>query len=336
MKNKKTLINFLFIFIITILVLYFALKENFFLVIHEIKSVNLFWILVSILLLGGYYFFKSLVLAFFAKKFNKKYRFRNALRTELEVSFFNGITPFATGGQPYEIYSLKKKNIKLADATNISIQNFIVYQMALIIFGIISIYLNSVFHYFTKNSLLTKLIILGFIVNLGVMILLFVLTFTKKINKFIIKNLVSLLSKLKIVKDKEEKYLKIENHLSEFHSGAKILFENKIKFILMIKLQLISLACLYLIPMTLLYATKDYVSFNSIESITASAYVMIIGSFVPIPGGTGGLEFGFLAFFGNFIIGSKLNAIMILWRFITYYFGFIIGAIFVSLNKKER
>ena len=68
-------------------------------------------------------------------------------------------------------------------------------------------------------------------------------------------------------------------------------------------------------------------------AIVVSAYVMIIGSFVPIPGGTGGLEYGFVTFFGNFITGSKLSALMLVWRFITYYFGMILGAIALNIKR---
>ena len=66
------------------------------------------------------------------------------------------------------------------------------------------------------------------------------------------------------------------------------------------------------------------------------SYVMLIGSFIPIPGGTGGLEYGFINFFKNFIIGSKLNAIMLLWRFITYYFGMILGALILNFKKEVK
>lgn len=68
-------------------------------------------------------------------------------------------------------------------------------------------------------------------------------------------------------------------------------------------------------------------------TIVSSAYVMLMGSFVPIPGGTGGLEFGFVTFFGNFIRGSKLSALMLVWRFITYYFCMILGAIALNIKK---
>ena len=81
---------------------------------------------------------------------------------------------------------------------------------------------------------------------------------------------------------------------------------------------------------------NDFTSFNLFLSIVASAYVMLMGSFVPIPGGSGGLEYGFIAFFGNFLVGSKLTAIMLIWRFITYYLGMIVGAIAMNIKEKSE
>ena len=62
---------------------------------------------------------------------------------------------------------------------------------------------------------------------------------------------------------------------------------------------------------------------------------MLIGSFVPIPGGTGGLEYGFIKFYGFFIFGSTLSAVMIIWRFITYYFGLIVGGIAFNFKRGD-
>ena len=71
-----------------------------------------------------------------------------------------------------------------------------------------------------------------------------------------------------------------------------------------------------------------------LTAIVASAYTLIIGSFVPIPGGTGGIEYGFLRFFGTFNTGATLSAILLIWRFITYYLGMILGGILFSTEKK--
>lgn len=77
----------------------------------------------------------------------------------------------------------------------------------------------------------------------------------------------------------------------------------------------------------------DFTSINIVEALVASSYVMIMGAFVPTPGGTGGLEYGFINFYGYFITGNNLMATMIIWRGITYYIGMILGGIVVAFYK---
>ena len=62
---------------------------------------------------------------------------------------------------------------------------------------------------------------------------------------------------------------------------------------------------------------------------------MTIGSFVPVPGGTGGIEYGFVFFFSYLIRGPVVNAIMLIWRFVSYYLGMIFGAIALSMYRKR-
>ena len=80
--------------------------------------------------------------------------FKMYLNFILEINFFNAITPFSSGGQPFELYCLKKEKIKMADATTIVIEQFVVYQIALVILGVVAILCNSIFHIFTNNTLL--------------------------------------------------------------------------------------------------------------------------------------------------------------------------------------
>lgn len=335
-KNNilKRVISFIIIAIITSLVLYYSLKDDYKNIIHEIKTINKLWFLVAFIMMFMYWLIKALVRKKLVSKFNKNYKFIDSFKLSLELNFFNGVTPFATGGEPYEVYSLTKHGIKGTDSTNIMIQNFITYQIALVLLGMIAIITNQFVHIF-PSGFLTYLITIGFTINFLVIVFLFVITFGKKIDKFIMKIIVFILSKFKIVKNKENTLEKFHNYLEEFHEGATILLKDKKTFIKMIMLQFLSLSIFYLIPLILLYGMGDYSSLNGYKSIIISAYVMLIGSFVPIPGGTGGLEYGFIAFYGNFIRGSKLNAIMLLWRFITYYFGIMLGAIVLNFKRKK-
>ena len=73
-----------------------------------------------------------------------------------------------------------------------------------------------------------------------------------------------------------------------------------------------------------------------VSVIVASSYVAIIGSFVPVPGASGGIEFGFLQFFGNFVGGSLLSAGLLIWRTFTYYLTMIVGALVLNLGREKK
>ena len=226
--------------------------------------------------------------------------------------------------------------IGFTNSTVIIVENFIVYQIALVTLGLIALFSNMFLHIFKHNDLLSHLIAIGFFMNTLVIVILFIVSFGKKINKVLINIGITILTKLRIVKDKQKQLDKWNIAINNFHESASILLSNKGKFVKTIIFNFIGLVFLYLIPLIILFAFGDYHSVNVYEAIITSAYVMLIGSFVPIPGGSGGLEYGFVAFYGNFITGSVLSAVMIVWRFVTYYFGMIIGAISFYIKKVKE
>ena len=97
-----------------------------------------------------------------------------------------------------------------------------------------------------------------------------------------------------------------------------------------------SLLCLYIVPFFVLCGMGDTTSMDMIETLVSSAYVYLIGAFVPIPGASGGIEYGFTQFFGNFLEGSIVSAMLIVWRFITYYLGVIIGGIIFNIRERVK
>lgn len=337
MKNNfKKIVNVLILIIVIGLVLYFSLKDNFNETMHQIFNMNPLFLCIAVLLLLLFWLFRTYPLYSFCKKINKDFKLRYALLLTLRTQFFNAVTPFATGGQPYQIYYLKQNGLSYASSTSVVLENFIVYQIALVFLGIVSLILNQIFHFFTKVYILQKLVALGFLMNTIVIVVMFVLAFSKKVSKFLIKVGITVLTKLHIVKDKEKKLKEWDTNITHFNESAKLLLKDKKMFIFNISLNLIALCCLYLIPLFILYSMGNYTAFTPGVGIVTSAYIMIIGSFVPIPGATGGLEYGFVQFYGNFIHGGPLSALMLVWRFITYYLGMILGAIALTIRRKKK
>ena len=80
----------------------------------------------------------------------------------------------------------------------------------------------------------------------------------------------------------------------------------------------------------------DFTSLNVLDTLTSSAYVLLMGAFVPIPGASGGIEYGYMKFFGNFLSKTKTSATLVIWRFITYYFGMILGMIVFNMDERKK
>lgn len=339
MKKKfsiKGVFNFLILITITILVLYFSLKDNLQETLNTIFNLNIGWFLFAIFLFIGSVCVRSSALYKLIKEFKQDYRFSEAIRLSFMTLFFNGVTPFATGGQPFQVYHLKKSGVTITDSTNIIVQNFIVYQIALIFLGLVAVISNYFFHFFKEVGFLKDLVTFGFLANTLVAVGLLVLAFAKNTNKRIMHFGISILSKFHFVKDKEKTIAKWEDTLDRFYKGARLLIDNKRLTLETIGLNILGLCALYIIPLVVAFSMGQYDAMSGFVAIIASAYVMLIGAFVPIPGGTGGLEYSFLQFYGNFFTGSTLNAIMLIWRFVTYYFGMILGACALYIKGKKR
>ena len=334
MKKKLNRIsNIIILIVITALVLYFSLKDNFNSIINQIITMNIWFILLAFIFVIIFWLFRSYSMYSFCKTMKKDFKYLQALQLILRTQFFNAVTPFATGGQPFQVIYLKQCGLGYAQSTSVVLQNFIVYQIALVFLGLVALFCNKIFHIFNNVHILQKLIALGFIINTLVIIVMFIVAFSKKLNKKIIGISITVLTKLHLVKNKEEKLKKWDESISKFHQGAKLLLKDKKQFILNILYNFLALCCLYMVPLFVLYATGNFTAFTAGTAIITSAYVMLIGSFVPIPGATGGLEYGFMQFYGNFITGSSLSAIMLIWRFITYYFGMLTGAIALGIKR---
>ncbi len=333
MKNIKK--NTIILLIITLVILFFVLKDDYENIINNLLLANKWLILLGTIMIVFYWGFKALCLYLIVREYNKNVKYITMFKQIVVTQFFNGVTPFSTGGQPMQVYMLRKSGVKVAAATNIIVQDFIMYQFALIVIGLFSLLANFFYDFFSVSPTLYSLIVIGFLVNLGVGLVLLFISFSKKFNDAIGKFVINILSHTRFIKDKEVTIAKWEEKLLEFHSGAKLFKENKFLFVKCFCAHLFGLIVYYIIPFFIFLSFDIKLAISIPAVITSSAFVLIIGNFVPIPGGSGGIEYGFLEFFGSFIPGSILSSGLIVWRFITYYLGIIVGGITLGLYKGD-
>ena len=109
MKNHKYVWNILLVLSITGIALYFALKDNFTIIVHAIASMNIFSLLIVLLWGALFTIVWGLVYVVLGRKYIQKYSVKDGVAVAFVGAFFAGITPSSTGGQFGQVYIMKKQ-----------------------------------------------------------------------------------------------------------------------------------------------------------------------------------------------------------------------------------
>lgn len=332
----KKIRNYILLLLFTVLVLYFTLKDNFTTIMDSIFTMNPFWFISTLVLMLISCFFKSLVLKNYVNQYNKNFGYFKAMKLQLESAFFNGITPFSSGGQPFQILILKNEGVKVGHSTNVIFIDSFLYQFSIFIIATVCIIANQFLHLFSPDSHIKYLSILGYIINIGFMAFLLLVIFHKKMKKKVVRFVGKILNKLKFIKKKDEIIDKLEETTDIMEESAAIIKKDRSCFIKCTIYDIIANIIYCAIPFFLGLAMGLGPSVSFVNAIITSAYVILVGFFVPIPGGTGGLEYAFITLFLNFLPGPITKSMMLVWRFVTYYVGVIAGGIVLNLDKKRK
>ena len=162
MKNK--IINIIIIIVLTLVVLYFSLKDNYNVIIDLLLNADIRWLFIGYLFVLSYTFLKAVVTNDVINKF-RNYGFLKTFSLQIMTFFFNAITPFSTGGQPFQVYVLRKNKIPISDGTNIIMQESIIHQIAVIMVGFITLTLNYFLKVCQIEGIILTFLIIGFLVN---------------------------------------------------------------------------------------------------------------------------------------------------------------------------
>ncbi len=344
---KKILPKLILFLVLTIVVIIVIFSLNDITEIGKVlKNVNGAWLLFAFLFLLLYMIFYPLPLYFLGRsKEEKSIGFFDSAMIGTMEYFFNGITPFSSGGQPFQIYAYRKIGVELKRSSGIVLMNFVITQTAIVFLCLCSLFF---FHELTNGVLyLQIMIVIGLIINIVILALFCSVGLSKTIRTLLTRCIGWIIHR-KVFKGK---LLKFEDSFNEYCRGAqetfKALLSQKLKFLLSIAVKVIGLICYYMIPFFILHALGIEVGVDQLALITAmTAFSVAMTCYIPTPGATGGIEFAFRTLFITIIPAlsdSLATSGLLLWRLITYYFlmlvSFIVYLIFervVACREKKN
>lgn len=338
MKKKSYIINFALILSLTILALWFALRENFHDVMQILSNLKWYWFIAIFLYGAAYNCIIGWIYMLLGRKNKANYTYKEGLQNAFVGAFFSGITPSATGGQFAQAYVLKNQGIKLSDGASILWIDFIIYQSVMVAYTTVLMILRFNYYY-TEHSSFFFLVLIGYIVNSAVIVFLFTMAFFPKVYQKLSVWIVALLGKLKIVKDPTKVTNAWNVQLQSFTQEIKKIKHMKKMIFQCVILNVVRLTVLYTLPLFIAFALGLETSWGMLlDIITMSAFVSVANAFFPVPGASGGTEAAFMLIFSTMFASAATNSIMILWRFATYHLIILIGGlVFVVLkNRYDR
>jgi hypothetical protein len=298
-----------------------------------LRNADIGWLLGAMLIMVGYWFLEALVLHRMSEKVHKSQTIWQSIKVTMIGQFFNTITPFSSGGQPAQLYTMMKNGVSVGIGSSILLIKFIIFQAMLVISSMIILLFG--YGYIQNQSIpqLNLLIIVGFILNLIVIVTLITIAKSKRVAHIIAHTILLPVSFFV----KKERYIiwkeKLNDKLDSFHEESnRMSFDWKLLAQCSV-LTLIQLWLFFSIPYFILQGLGiGHVSIFQV--IAFHSFIMMFASLVPIPGGSGGAEYSFLLLFGLILKPALLILCLFFWRMITYYSCILFGSLFL-LAKTE-
>ena len=273
-----------------------------------------------------YFICQGIYTKYILKTLNKSITLSKAIFYSIVEFFFSGITPSSTGGQPIQIYYMKKDNIPLRKSYITLILNTVFFKLILLILGLLVLVFNNTY-LINANTIYKIFFILGILVDVIMISLGLLLVFKKELTKNLYKKVMSMYNKLTRKKKKidiDHVMLKYEEEIDYIKTHKKNVF---IAFIITFIQRMSMFSIIYVVYRALGYNSYDYITLVSLQ-----ISVQVAMEAVPFPGGVGVSE-GMLHNLFVTLFSIKLADVgMLLTRTFTFYIPLIGSGIIILIE----
>lgn len=339
MKDKKKIIIkivnaliFIFVGFITFFVIF--KKNNISIIISNIKEVNILYILLAFIFMIIYIACEGINIRRILRTLNDKITIKSSFKYASVGFFFSAITPSASGGDPMQLYFMKKDNLPISHSAISLLIELTSFELICCILAVFGYFYN--FNIINSHiGSLKYLVIIGIIFNILYITLLLVMIFSKKLANKIYNIIIKLLNlihykKINAFKDR------LNKQIEEYHKCSILIKKNKNMLIKVFLTSLIELIVYHMIPY-LIYLSFGLNKNDIITFISLSALLYTSVAFLPLPGSMGASEGSFVVLYKMLFPLSILSSAMLLSRAISYYiFVLLTGLIIIICIIKRK
>lgn len=293
-----------------------------------------FALLLSVLLLDSFRYYRLIY------SFSKVKSYRVSYLVSAYGKYYDYITPFGSGGQPFQMYFLHKSNLDGDTSMTVPIARFLFNHMSLLLFFLFSL-VYGVFSNTITWGIVFIISLLAFVGNLFFIAMIYFISLKKNLCYKICLFFLNILYKIHLIKNYENTCEKLSNVLDKYQYNLKKINSNKKEFIVQILAGLVTIILNYTFVyfIYLSFASNFANSVSFLNIVTSMVICEMISSVMPLPGGSGAAEFSFISLFTAwFAFSNGKNIVvwaMLIWRIFTYYF-YIFQGLIITIKDTIR
>lgn len=330
--NLQRLLSFLLLLITLGIVLYIGFKGNDLEeVAGAISTLSPLTLMICLASWMGYVAADALTIHYFLKCQSYPVKYRHCLHAAMTGIYYSNVTPGATGGQPMEIYCLKRYNVPIGISGSALALKFIVFQIMLLITGTV-LWLTHGTFVAEHTQGVVWLIGLGYVVNFFSIGMVALMAISRKAVRWVIDLCIRMGVRLRLCKNPEASRLRWEDHCSSFLASVRMVLRHPREMLVQCLIAFFQLMTLMVVILAIYHAFGlSGASWG--ELITMGVLLYIMASYTPLPGASGAQEGGFAVLFRGIFPDASLFVALLIWRFSTYYLSVLVGAVMTTVES---
>ena len=330
-SRKKIIFNGVFLAVVFALTIYGVFHgEDLSSMMDAIHRADKRWLIPGIALVAFFIWGESIIIWYMMRSSGIQLKKRTCFLFSSVGFFFSCITPSASGGQPMQIYYMKKEKISIPVSTVILMIVTITYKLVLVVIGIgIAIFGRGFLHKYLEWIL--PVFYLGLALNIFCVTFMTILVFHPLLAKAIMVKGMKLLERLHLVKKKDGRLKKLEDSMDTYRNTAAYLKNNPFVIVKVIGITFIQRMALFAVTW-FVYQAFGLHSTGFWEILFLQAVISVSVDMLPLPGGMGISETLFLNIFSP-VFGGLLLPGMVLSRGLGYYWELLISAAFTVVAQ---
>lgn len=330
-KNKKIILNAVFVVLILALTLYYVFKgEDLNAIIGYVKQADYRYLLVAIVFTFLFVSSESVIIHYLMNTLQYRVPLLSCIRYSFVGFFVSYITPSASGGQPAQMYFMHKDNMPVSVTSLVMMIIAAIYKFVLLVIAVFAFVFN--FSFFVGSiSQIPIFFTIGVFLNIVVIGALFFLIFKQSLLKKTVGRFIFFLGKKGIIKNYKKLLGKVLNAIKKYERASVYFAQHKKVFINVFFITLVQRIFLFLVTY-LVYRSFGLKGTSAYEIVVLQTIIAIAVENLPLPGGMGITEGLYTILYANIMGSSLLIPSMILSRGISFYALLFAGCIITLIS----